>query len=356
MPQTDYDYLIIGQGIAGTSVAWHLHDLAKSFLVVGDSSMPSSSRVAAGIFNPLTGKKLVKTWLADDLFPYAKSFYGGLEERLSCKIVHKASIYRPFRSIEEQNTYLAQTADPRISPYIADTPDPGNELPYVNAEFGGLEVIQAGWIDLPALLDASRQYFEARDHYIETTFDPADLVREEHGILWQGKRFGTVILCQGFMALENDWFNWLPFAPVKGQILEIATTVPLGPYIINQGIFALPLSENRMKVGATYSWDPLDWKATEAATEELEFKLKGLLNVPYTLAGAQAGIRPSVRDRRPLIGVHPEFPNVAIFNGLGTKGVTLAPFLANEFCNHLIYGKELNPLVNIKRYFSLYFR
>ncbi len=356
MHSFDSEYLIVGQGIGGTSVAWHLYDSGKSFQIVADSSMPSSSRVAAGIFNPLTGKKLVKTWLADDLFPYARLFYGGLEQRLGCKFMHLTPIYRPFRSIEEQNTYLAQTADPGIRPYIATTPDPGSGMPYVNAGFGGLEVVQSGWIDLPALLDASRAYFQERNAYVEATFDPAQLSRTEEGIEWNGKRFKTVVFCQGFFALENSWFDWLPFAPVKGQILEITTDVSLKPYIINQGIFALPISENRMKVGATYSWDPLDWEATGTATGELEDKLKGLLNSPYALTGAQAGIRPSVRDRRPLIGIHPQFSNVCIFNGLGTKGVTLAPFLAKEFCNHLIYGKELNPLVNIKRYFSLYFR
>jgi glycine/D-amino acid oxidase-like deaminating enzyme len=354
MPQFDYDYLIIGQGIGGTSVAWHLHHLGKSFLIVGDSSMPSSSRVAAGIFNPLTGKKLVKTWLADDLFPYAQSFYANLEDKLACKLMHLAPIYRPFRSIEEQNTYLAQTADPGIRPYIGGTPDPRAELPYVRADFGGLEVVQSGWIDLPALLDASRLYF--KNEYVESAFNATDLVRQDDCIFWKGKRFKTVIFSQGFFALENSWFNWLPFTPVKGQILEIVPDVAVKPYIINQGIFALPVAENRMKVGATYSWDPLDWQPTDEATEELESKLQGLLSTGYTLIGAHAGIRPSVRDRRPLVGVHPEFSNVSIFNGLGTKGVTLAPFLANEFCNHLIYGKELNPLVNIKRYFSLYFR
>lgn len=356
MQHFDYEYLIIGQGIGGTSVAWHLHDLEKSFQIVGDSSMPSSSRVAAGIFNPLTGKKLVKTWLADDLFPYARAFYGNLEEKLGRKFMHTTPIYRPFRSIEEQNTYLAQTADPGISPYVANTPDPGGEMPYVNADFGGLEVVQSGWIDLPVLLDASRSYFQERRLYIEAAFATDDLSRTDDGVEWQGKRFRTVIFCQGFFALENSWFNWLPFTPVKGQILEIATEATLKSYIINQGIFALPVTENRMKVGATYSWNPLDWEVTDVATEELVAKLQGLLRTGYKLMGAQAGIRPSVRDRRPLIGIHPEFSNISIFNGLGTKGVTLAPFLAKAFCNHLIYGKELNPLVNIKRYFSLYFR
>lgn len=356
MQHFDHEFLIVGQGIGGTSVAWHLHDAGKSFRIIGDSAMPSSSRVAAGIFNPLTGKKLVKTWLADELFPYARTFYGALEQRLGRQFMHLTPIYRPFRSIEEQNTYLAQTADPGIRPYVANTDDPASQMPYVHADFGGLQVVQSGWIDLPVLLDASRAYFQERDLYEECAFAPADLIRTGEGIEWQGKRFKTVIFCQGYFALENSWFNWLPFAPVKGQILEIATEVPLKPYIVNQGIFTLPVGENRMKVGATYSWDPLDWEVTEAATAELESKLRTLLNTGYTLTGAQAGIRPSVRDRRPLIGIHPEFANVTIFNGLGTKGVTLAPYLAHAFCNHLIYGKELNPLVNIKRYFSLYFR
>jgi glycine/D-amino acid oxidase-like deaminating enzyme len=356
MEQTDYDYLIVGQGIGGTALAWHLHDLGKKILIIGDSSLPSSSKVAAGIFNPLTGKKLVKTWLADDLFPYAKTFYTSLEQRLDARFVHEASIYRPFRSIEEQNNYLAQTADPGIAPYISSKPDPARELHYVRADFGGLEVVQSGWIDLPLLLEKSREYFNDAGFYREALFNVEDLQVGSNSVTWQGSTFGMVIFSQGFMALENHFFNWLPFAPVKGQILEIATEDILKPYIINQGIFTLPLSENRMKVGATYSWDPLDWEATQAATDELEAKLKGLLKVPYKLTGATAGIRPSVKDRRPLIGIHPEFANVGIFNGLGTKGVTLAPFFAGQFAGYIINGKELNPLVNIKRYFSLYFR
>ena len=118
----------------------------------------------------------------------------------------------------------------------------------------------------------------------------------------------------------------------------------------------MPVSEKRLRVGATYSWDPLDWNATKEATDELESKLKALLKIPYTIKSVIAGVRPSVRDRRPLVGVHPEYSNVALLNGLGTKGVTLAPFFSNELVQHLENGKELNPLVNIKRYFSLYFR
>ena len=354
-PDTFYDYLIVGQGIAGTSLAWHLHEAGKTVLLVNDSSLPSSSRVAAGIFNPLTGKKLVKTWLADDLFPYAQQFYGRLQEKLGVKVLHQASIFRPFRSIEEQNSYLAQTADPGISKYIRPTSEQQNIPEHVHAPFGGMEVIRSGWVDLPLLLDKSRDYFEGISQYIESPFDVADLLVSKERVRWKDFSFDKVIFCQGFNARDNDWFSWLPFTPVKGQILEVDIPTA-GDQIVNQGIFILPISGSRCRVGATYSWDPLDWETTEAAAQELEGKLKPLLKVPYTITGQLAGIRPSSHDRRPMVGIHPEHPRVGIFNGLGTKGVTLAPFFANQFTEYLEMDKELNETVNIKRYFSLYFR
>ncbi|CAG5072150.1 tRNA 5-methylaminomethyl-2-thiouridine biosynthesis bifunctional protein MnmC [Dyadobacter sp. CECT 9623] len=355
MTPKDYDYLIVGQGLAGTSLALHLLEMGKKVLVIGDSSMPSSTKVAAGIFNPLTGKKLVKTWLADDLFPYAQKFYGDLESRLNCKLIYSTPIFRPFRSIEEQNTYLAQTADPSISPYIAA--DNRTDLShYVESRFGGLEVIQAGWVDLPLFLEKSRELLSELDSYMESTFALADLRVEPESVFWKDLSFGTVVFCQGFFGVNNPFFEWLPFAPVKGQILEVATDQVLPGYIVNQGIFMLPVKEHSMRVGATYSWDPLDWEPTDSGTAEINEKLEALIRIPYRITSASAGVRPSVKDRRPLIGIHPDHANVAIFNGLGTKGVTLGPFFARQLAEHLENGKELNPLVNIQRYFSLYFR
>ncbi|KQS34136.1 FAD-binding oxidoreductase [Dyadobacter sp. Leaf189] len=355
MADSDYDYLIVGQGLAGTTLALHLLDQGKKVLVLGDTALPSSSKVAAGIFNPLTGKKLVKTWLADDLFPYARDFYTNLENRLSCKLLYSVPIFRPFRSIEEQNTYLAQTADPAIAPYIA-TVQGADLSEYVESPFGGLEVTQSGWVDLPLLLDRSKAYFQEVGCYQEASFNAADIQVDTLFVSWNNLTFNKVVFCQGFFGNDNPYFSWLPFAPVKGQILDVATDVALPDYIVNQGIFMLPTGENVMRVGATYSWDPLDWEPTAAAENELKEKLDALIKIPYRIQSAAAGVRPSVKDRRPLVGIHPEYGNVCIFNGLGTKGVTLAPFFANQLTGHLENGKELNPLVNIKRYFSLYFR
>lgn len=353
--QPDRDYLIIGHGIGGLSIAWHLEQAGKTFHIVGDASAPSSSRVAAGILNPLTGRKLVKTWLADDLFPYAQTFYTDLENRLGEQFFYPLSVYRPYRSIEEQNTYLAQSGDPALAKYIGPGDCQDKLASYVNMSHGGLEVTGAGWVDIPKLLDKSKAHMTETGQYIEARFDFHDLNLSNDVVQWKGVKYGKLILCQGYAALDNPVFDWLPFTPVKGQVLEVAVDHKLEPDVVNQGIFVLPITENNAKVGATYSWDPLDWNTTTAATEELDSKLKLLFKVPYKITGATAGIRPSVKDRRPLIGIHPVRENVCIFNGLGTKGVTLAPFFANQFVQHLENKKELNPLVNIQRYFSLYF-
>jgi glycine/D-amino acid oxidase-like deaminating enzyme len=352
----DFDYLIVGQGLAGTTLALHLLDLGKKIQIVNDTSLPSSSKVAAGIFNPLTGKKLVKTWLADELFPYAQTFYSGMDQKLGIQCLHPTAIYRPFRSIEEQNAYLAQTADPAVASYVSE----GDKVPdvsaYIRNDYGGLEVVKSGWIDLPLMLDSSGAYFRQEGLLIEESFRNEELEITDDFIGWKGQRFRMVIFCEGFQATKNPLFNWLPFAPVKGELLHVATKEILKPYIINQGIFILPVNETECRVGATYSWHNLDWDATQEARKELETKFYQLFKGGYTIENQVAGVRPSSQDRRPIIGLHPAHPNVGIINGLGTKGVTLAPYFAKQFADHLENGKELNLLVNIKRYFSLYFR
>ncbi|HEV7350575.1 FAD-dependent oxidoreductase [Telluribacter sp.] len=352
----DYDYLIVGQGLAGTSLAWHLHQCGKKFLIVNDSTRPAASLVAAGIFNPLTGRKLVKTWLADELFPYARRFYGELEETLQARFLHYINIYRPYRSVEEQNSYLAQTAEPGIGPYIQQPPAnlPYND--YLYAPHGGLEVTGSGWVDLPLFLLKSQEYFQQGGQYREGFFNPDDMVLSGDTVEWNGLRIGKVIFCQGVDALSNTLFNWLPFNPVKGQILEIALDKYPIDRIVNQGIFILPDGEGKCRLGATYSWHDLDWETTEEGRQYLEEKAKGVLKVPYQVLKQRAGLRPSSKDRRPLVGFHPQFQQVGVFNGLGTKGVTLAPYFAANLVEYMEKGKDLNLLVNIGRYFSLYYQ
>lgn len=356
MNDKTYDYLIIGQGLAGTTLAWHLIGAGKRVLLVNDSTLPSSSLVAAGIFNPLTGRKLVKTWMADAIFPYAQQFYKGLEEILQTHFIHAVNIYRPYRSIEEQNDYLAFTAEPEISKYVSEQTGSQPAIQGLCAPHGGLEVKGSGWLDVTEYIKRSKEFFVKTNQYIESDFQPSELDINKIAIKWKGLHARRIIYCQGVLGRENPLFGWLPFNPAKGQILEVAFERYSADKIVNQGVFILPQDHGDVyRVGATYSWHDLDWNTTREGRDYLESKLSPLVQGGYTIRNQRAGIRPAVKDRRPLVGMHPELPNVGIFNGLGSKGVTLAPFFANEFVQYLENGKELNPEVNIDRYFSLYY-
>lgn len=349
-----FDYLIVGQGIAGTSVAWHLHWANKKILIIDNPQLPCSTRVAAGIFNPVTGRKLVKTWLADELFPYAKSFYQRIERSLETTFYHPMEMYRPFRNEAEKERYLSLAKEESHQPYIstAQTDYPSSEL--IHAPLDGITIKQAGWVDLPNFLDQSRNYFEKLGSYLPAHFSTQDLTVADDGVLWQNLRFGAVINCMGVGAEQEKLFNWLPFNPVKGQIIDCFMPGYDLNTIVNQGIFILPQSEEMVRVGATYSWHDLDWNTSQEGRAYLDDKLRKLVKRPYKIIAQQAGIRPSSKDRRPFVGRHPQHERIYILNGLGTKGVTLAPYFAGQLTKMLLFDEELHPDVNINRYFSLY--
>lgn len=357
MKTTTYDYLIVGQGLAGTVLAWHLLDAGKRVLIVNDTMLPSASLVAAGIYNPLTGRKLVKTWLADTLFPYALKFYHQLETKLNVRLIYPADIVRPYRSIEEKERFQHYALEEDIAKYIAQDVDSQNAIVGIHAPFGGLKVTGSGWVDLSALLELSRGEFIKNGQYYENNFDTNELIFNQDTVSWKEFSIGKILFCQGADARENSLFGWLPFNPVKGQVLDATFSILKTEQIVNQGIFIMPGREaDQYRIGATYSWHDLDWNTSDDGRAYLEAKLKPLLDGgDYTIHKQQAGLRPASKDRRPLIGIHPEFPDVGIFNGLGTKGVTLGPYFANSFMEYLEHGKELIPEVNISRYFSLYY-
>ncbi|MFC5411676.1 NAD(P)/FAD-dependent oxidoreductase [Larkinella bovis] len=349
------DYLIVGQGIAGSVLAWTLDQRGKKVVLVNASQRPSASMAAAGIFNPLTGKKLVRTWKADVLFPYLHRFYGDIGKQLGVPLLHSSTIYRPYRSVEEQNTYLAQTADEGIRQYVLEPVDDQTYAPYIRNPYGGLAVTQSGWLDVPVFLEVIRTFFREKEQYIEAVFDYKEVEISEKAVFWQGQTFDKLIVCEGPYASQNPWFDWLPYNPVKGQTLDVEMDQYGISDIVNQGVFIMPVQSNCYRVGATYTWHDIDWQTTEDGKAFLEQKLQPLLKVPYRVVGQRVGIRPATKDRRPLIGLHPAFSTLGIFNGLGTKGVSLAPFFAGQFADFLEGRKELDPEVNIARSFSLYY-
>ncbi len=348
------DYLIVGQGVAGSVLAWTLDQLGCRVIVADAPDRPAASAVAAGIVNPLTGRKLVRTWEADALFPFLHTFYTGIEQQLGVRFFHSLDIYRPFRSEAEKNQYLAIAADPAIGQYINPTDKASMYADYIQNPFGGLTVTQSGWVDLLEFTKIIKGYFLRKSQYADLAVTAEMLTVSPDSVLIEDLTVKKVIFCEGPLNRENPLFAHLPYRVVKGELLTaIVAHYPVDA-IVNQGIFVLPVRKGLVKIGATYAWDDLDWQTTPTARQFLENKAHALLKVPFEVVSQQAGIRPSTQDRRPFVGLHPEHEAVGIFGGMGTKGVSLAPWLARQFANQLINGEELPKEVNIRRYDSLY--
>lgn len=336
------DYLIIGQGIAGSMLGWFLQKRGKKILIVDQFNPNSSSRIAAGIFNPITGRRFVKTWMADELFPFAENTYREIEQITDCKFYHRKSIRRRISgNAELKEVELKKSRKDYLNYLRCDSTD---------RDITEIEILQGGNVDLRSLITAMKAHFTASQSYLESEVKHEDIHIQKGHARWKSYKARRIIFCEGYRALYNPWFKQLPFTHAKGEILTINAPDLKLDDIQSRGVFILPLGENNYKVGSTYDWSDLNEVPTNKGKEELIRKIDGLINCTYSILDHKAGIRPTVKDRRSLIGIHPDCPELGIFNGLGTKGVSLSPYFASHFVDHLEDGKPLNKEADIRRF------
>ncbi len=346
------DYLIIGQGIAGSVLSFSLMEAGSKVMVLGKQGLTVSSEVAAGLFNPVTGRKMVKTWNADAVFSHIEPVYRRMEQLSGAEFLFSVPIYRPFTDTAEQNDWYGKQAEPAYANYIKEVFDKPQQLPHVKNPYGGILLQQAGWLDIPAMLLAWRNYLLAENSFREETFEEDSLQVYEDGISYKDIKAKKIIYCNGNRILNSRYWSWVPLRPVKGEVLLLKSGVEL-EWIINRGVFLLPLGNGTWKLGSTYDQRDLSLSPTEAAKQDMLERLQSLVDIPFEVIGHRAGIRPATKDRRPVAGTHPKHKPLLIFNGLGTKGVSLAPYCAGSFVNNLLLNKELSPEINIERFFSL---
>jgi len=348
------DYLIIGQGIAGSLLGFELTKLGATLDIVNKTDQSSSSHVAAGLYNPVTGRKMVKTWNADKVFHNLEHYYSELEGFLLKKFLYPTGIYRPFVSQEEQNDWQGRVADGNFHLFIEELKSSFSENLAVNDPHGGLLLKQAGYVDVPTLLEGFKTFFEGRDSYIEDVIDLTALDVGDGVVKWEKNSYKQVICCEGTGVRNNPYFNWLPLSPVKGEILDV-TIEYTDQFVLNRGVFLLPKSQGGIsRLGSTYDNHNLDYKPTNEAVNYLKDKLKQIYKSDFEIVNHKAGIRPATKDRKPFVGRHPAIKELSIFNGFGTKGVSLAVYYARQFADYLINHKSIDPEVNIDRYFSFY--
>jgi glycine oxidase len=348
----EVDFLLIGQGLAGTVLAHRLIQNGYRVYLIDEPDPSSSSRVAAGLYNPVTGRKMVKTWEADTLFPEIEPFYTSLEKLLGISFLYPVPIYRPFLNIEEQNEWMGNSSRPEFLSYLeAIFTEP--QIDCVNDPFGGVLLKRSGYLDIKSMLNGYGYWLRERKMLHNGVYDE-NLLRldEGKGIRYEAIQAQAVVYTNGMAAKESSFFSWLPFSPVRGEILTLNLDFHVNE-IINRGVFVIPLPNGHFKVGSTYDNVDLTSARTDKGKMEILEKLSNLINLPVnSLIAHDWGIRPATRDRKPFLGMHPVHHQVYVFNGFGAKGVSQVPYFSTEMLNLLTLGKEPQKAVNINRFFK----
>jgi glycine oxidase len=345
------DYIVVGQGIAGSMLSWFLMKANKKVLVIDKLNPSSASNVASGISNPITGRKFVKTWLVDELFPFAEQTYREFEELFNAELYHSTPIIKLFDSIKAQNDWSARCALPEYLPYLKNENIIHLDKQKVKNDFGGFEINGGSQLEADKFLLSYRNLLRLKNALIEEEFAFAELKVQENSVSYRGTQAQKIIFCEGANAIHNPYFSFLPFQLAKGECLIVRIENFYPDKVINGEVFIMPMQEEDLYyIGSTHEWNFDDDLPSENGKNELVGNLSTVLTAPFEIVEHKAAVRPTVKDRRPFVGFNPEHPNVGIFNGMGTKGISLAPFFANHFTNHLVNKESLMKEVNIERF------
>ncbi|MDA7836023.1 FAD-binding oxidoreductase [Salibacteraceae bacterium] len=334
--------LIIGGGLAGICVAEQLSKLNEPFNLVQPSSMPSSTAVATGMFNPIVFKRLNLSWMVDILIPEMLTFYQSLEETLGIQLIEKHSLYKKIKNKAYEDFWNKRLKDPEYAPFMGE----------ITNTYG--EVKRIGTLDCALLQASYLSKLKSDNLLIETEFQLEELTIDKNGLIFNNETYDRVIFCEGAFAAQNPYFEWLPFKLCKGEWITIKTEEPVTDFVVNNVVNIIPLGNNEYKLSSTFTWEDLDWKTTPQAVDDLLKDFTDLFAVPFKVIDHKAAIRPTVADRRPYLGSAPENDRLFIFNGLGSKGAMLAPYFSKHLVNHIFKSEKLLPEVDIKRHYKRY--
>lgn len=336
--------------MAGSVLAMVLIDKGYKVVVIDKPELSACSKVGGGGINPVVFKRLTKSWMADEILPVMKDFYSYCEKQFGCTLIVPKPMVKLFSEKQEIDLWLKKAAG-EMTNYL-------EQKIYSSGDFKGItlgvcgysKVINSAGFIMPDFLSGVKKYISDNATLIEENFDYR-LLQAGEKINYKSIEANKIIFAEGYLIKNNPLFNYIPFKPVKGELLTITSDdIEIGNNIIKKNAFLVNIYGNVYKTGATYNWESLNDTPTQKGKEELESKLKKITSANYTIISHEAGVRPSGIDRRPILGSHPNYANIIVFNGLGAKGVMLAPYFALHLVNYLTNGAELNNEVNVTRF------
>lgn len=350
--RTKYDIIIVGLGVAGIHFSNVCLKKGLKVLHIHKSIKGESTPYAAGLINPITGRRYVKSWMIDEVMPFALETYRTLEKELSIEVLKRLDIIRTLKDPGDENTWLSKTADPYLAQYMSDCILEGEFHQGLKPEALLGQLNGCYRIDV---IDFQKAYIDkvTKDNsLVESKFEYDDLEIEEDRIIYKEYEADRILFAEGWKVLDNPWFQVPAFSPAKGELLIIHAPDLKLDKAYKKEQFITPMGQDRYWVGATYEWQNFDPNPTEKMKDRIHAKLEEVIQVPYKIEHHWAGIRPASKNRKPVMGTHPIHNNVHILNGMGTKGTSLAPYFSKLLYHHIYQDSSIMEEVNVQRYFS----
>ena len=349
-------FLIIGQGLAGTALAWRLWQRGVPFRLVDREQPGTCSQIAAGLVTPITGMRLNLNWRFVELNSEAVAFYREVEARTGGVFYHAKDQVRLFRSEEERALFRRRLEDPALAAQVTQVAWDAEQAESLlgnafQAPFGGFEQRSGGFLDTAAYLAASRAFFSELGCQTQGEVRWEDLTALADGVRWREESYAAAVFCQGWEAARNPWFEWVPFQSARGSILSARPGDWTEERVINGGgCWLLRRPDGSLRAGPTYEPRFDAARPQEPDPEKvaaLRQRLAQMLQRSVSWEEVHTAVRPIVKRAKLLVGRHPSLPRVGFFNGLGSKGALRAPWAARQWVEHWLDGAALEAEIDL---------
>lgn len=330
--------LIAGQGIAGSCAAWLALQKGWEVTVFDQGALEGASAVSSGILNPITGRHFVKSWMSDDFIKSAKELYLSISEEYQEQFLHQIPMRRHISTVEIENIWSTKTITPGYEHHMESGPPKAEMSAYFNEVNTFGTVLTCARVDTLRMLTKLRQSWTEEGILRDELLDGNQLQYSMSGIEYQGEHYDAGIMAIGWKGSTDVVFPTDRYKIAKGEVLLCRIPDMPTSFISKFHKFIVPQGDDMFWIGTTWQWEFEHQNSESHKSQELVAFLDQYLKLDYEIVERKAGIRPVTKYRRPFIGSRNSSPRLFLLNGLGTTGVTMAPYWASEIINHIDKG------------------